>query len=88
LNLGQAVVTAGLLRQTMLSVPLARQIALENWNRRLCWLSMHSLIAQAAVPRDRRGRVHVPPLPTDLPERERQRVLESRHRARRESPSP
>jgi hypothetical protein len=59
--------------------------------RQQYYLDLHSLIAQAATPRGPgglRGRVHVPPLPTDMPERERQRVLESFHSARRESPSP
>jgi hypothetical protein len=60
--------------------------------RQRYYLDLHSLITEAVAAspgaRGRRGRVHVPPLPSDLPERERQRVLESLHSARRESPSP
>jgi hypothetical protein len=60
--------------------------------RKRYYLDLHSLITQAIAiahgTGDRRGRVHVPPLPPDLPERERQRMLESLHSARRESPSP
>jgi hypothetical protein len=60
--------------------------------RQRYYLDLHSLITQAIAgargTRDRRGRVHVPPLPPDLPERERQRVLKSVQSARRESPSP
>ena len=39
--------------------------------RQRYYLDLHSLIARAAAPRrpGERGRVHVPPLPTDLPER-------------------
>ena len=47
--------------------------------RQRYYLDLHSLItkAVAASPgaRGRRDRVHVSPLPSDLPERERQRVL-------------
>jgi hypothetical protein len=60
--------------------------------RRRYYLDLHSLITEAVaavhVEDDRRGRVHVPPLPPDLPENERQRVLQSLHCARRESPLP
>jgi hypothetical protein len=60
--------------------------------RQRYYLDLHSLITEAVAaargPGDRRGRAHVPPLPPDLPERERRRVLESFHRARRESPPP
>jgi hypothetical protein len=60
--------------------------------RQRYYLDLHSLITQAIAgargTRDRRGRVHVPPLPPVLPERERQRVLKSVQSARRESPSP
>jgi hypothetical protein len=60
--------------------------------RKRYYLDLHSLITRAVAATHgaggRRGRVHVPPLPPDLPERERQRVLESLHSARRESPSP
>jgi hypothetical protein len=48
--------------------------------RQRYYLHLHSLITQAVAttrgPGGRRDRVHVPPLPPDLPERERQRVLE------------
>jgi hypothetical protein len=39
--------------------------------RQQYYLDLHSLIARAAAPRrpGERGRAHVPPLPTDLPER-------------------
>ena len=47
--------------------------------RKRYYLDLHSLITQAVAGAHgtggRRGRVHVPPLPPDLPERERQRVL-------------
>jgi hypothetical protein len=60
--------------------------------RQRYYLDLHSLITQAVTathgPCGRRGRVHVPPLPPDLPERERQRVLKSLQSARRESPFP
>ena len=60
--------------------------------RKRYYLDLHSLITQAAAAAHGtgggRGRVHVPPLAPDLPERERQRVLESLHSARRDSPSP
>lgn len=60
--------------------------------RRRYYLDLHSLItlAVAAVrePGGRHDRVHVPPLPADLPERERQCVLASTQCARRESPLP
>jgi hypothetical protein len=60
--------------------------------RQRYYLDLHSLITQAVAAAHgtggRRGRVHVPPLSPDLPERERQRLLESLQSARRESPSP
>jgi hypothetical protein len=60
--------------------------------RQRYYLDLDSLISQAVAAGhglgSRRGRVHVPPQPPDLPERERQRMLGSLHSARRESPSP
>lgn len=47
--------------------------------RRRYFLDLHSLITQAAAARPGTGgrdcRAHIPPLPPDLPERERQRML-------------
>ncbi len=48
------------------------------------YLDLHSLILMAATtpPGGRRARKHVPPLPSDLPARERQRLLKSVQQAR------
>ncbi|MGI8452042.1 MAG: hypothetical protein ACR2MP_33640 [Streptosporangiaceae bacterium] len=47
--------------------------------RRHFYLDLHSLIVQAAAapPGGPAGRAHVPPLPPDLPARERQRLVKS-----------
>ena len=52
--------------------------------RRHFYLDLHSLILQAtaAPPGSPAARAHVPPLPPDLPARERQRLLKSSPPAR------
>lgn len=52
--------------------------------RRQFYLDLHSLVLRATTtpPRGRKASNHVPPLPPDVPARERQRLLESVPKAR------